>query len=34
MTTSSTVAECARVLRAGNIADIEIWIIGRVGGAD
>lgn len=34
MTTSSTVAECARVLRAGNTADIEIWIIGRVGGAD
>lgn len=34
MTTSSTVAECARVLRAGGIADIEIWIISRVGDAD
>lgn len=34
MTTSSTVAECARVLRAGDVADIEIWIISRVGDAD
>jgi ComF family protein len=34
MTTSSTVAECARVLRMGGAAEIEIWIIGRVGGAD
>ncbi len=34
MTTSSTVAECARVLRAGDVADIEIWIIGRAGDTD
>lgn len=34
MTTASTVAECARVLRAGGAADIEIWIISRAGGAD
>ncbi len=29
ITTASTVAECARVLRAGGAADIEIWAIGR-----
>ena len=29
MTTSSTVAECARVLRAGGATDIEVWIISR-----
>jgi len=34
MTTASTVAECARVLRAGGATDIEIWVIGRAGGAD
>ncbi|MDQ5910401.1 MAG: 2 protein [Pseudomonadota bacterium] len=34
MTTSSTVGECARVLRAGGAADIEIWIVGRAGGDD
>lgn len=32
MTTASTVAECARVLRAGGVADIEVWIIARAGG--
>jgi ComF family protein len=31
MTTASTVAECARVLRAGGVADIEVWIIARAG---
>ncbi len=34
MTTSSTVGECARVLRAGGVADLEIWIVGRAGGDD
>lgn len=34
MTTSSTVAECARVLRTGGAVDIEIWVISRAGGAD
>jgi ComF family protein len=32
VTTASTVAECARVLRAGGATDIEIWAIGRTGG--
>jgi ComF family protein len=32
MTTASTVAECARILRAGGVADIEVWIIARAGG--
>ena len=32
VTTASTVAECARVLRAGGATDIEIWAIGRAGG--
>ncbi len=34
MTTASTVTECARILRAGGATDIEIWVIGRAGGAD
>jgi ComF family protein len=29
ITTASTVAECARVLRGGGATDIEIWAIGR-----
>ncbi|MCB1777379.1 MAG: ComF family protein, partial [Candidatus Competibacteraceae bacterium] len=29
MTTASTVAECARVLRTGGVADIEVWIMAR-----
>ncbi len=29
VTTASTVAECARILRASGAADIEIWAIGR-----
>ena len=33
MTTASTVTECARVLRAGDVAEIEIWIVGRAGDA-
>jgi len=32
VTTASTVAECARVLRAGGATEIEIWAIGRTGG--
>ena len=32
VTTGSTVAECARVLRAGGATEIEIWAIGRAGG--
>ena len=32
VTTGSTINECARVLRAGGAADIEIWAIGRAGG--
>jgi ComF family protein len=32
MTTASTVSECARILRTGGVADIEIWIIARAGG--
>ncbi len=32
MTTGSTVAECARVLRAGGATEIEVWAIGRAGG--
>lgn len=32
MTTASTVSECARILRAGGAADIEVWIIARAGG--
>ncbi len=32
VTTASTIAECARVLRAGGTTDIEIWAIGRAGG--
>ena len=32
VTTGSTVAECARVLRAGGATAIEIWAIGRTGG--
>lgn len=31
VTTASTVAECARVLRASGATDIEIWAIGRTG---
>ena len=33
VTTASTVAECARVLRASGATEIEIWAIGRAGGA-
>lgn len=33
MTTASTVNECARVLRTGDVAEIEIWIVGRAGDA-
>lgn len=33
VTTASTIGECARVLRAGGATDIEIWAIGRAGGA-
>ena len=29
ITTASTVTECARVLRAGGAAEIEIWAIAR-----
>lgn len=29
MTTASTVAECARILRTGGVADIEVWIMAR-----
>jgi ComF family protein len=32
VTTASTIGECARVLRAGGAADVEIWAIGRAGG--
>ena len=32
VTTASTIAECARVLRTGGATDIEIWAIGRTGG--
>jgi ComF family protein len=31
MTTGSTVAECARVLRVGGATEIEVWAIGRAG---
>jgi predicted amidophosphoribosyltransferase len=29
VTTASTVAECARILRASGATDIEIWAIAR-----
>jgi len=32
MTTASTVSECARILRGGGAADIEVWVVARAGG--
>ncbi len=32
VTTGSTVAECARVLRVGGAVEIEVWAIGRADG--
>lgn len=31
MTTTSTISECARILREGGVANIEVWIIARAG---
>ncbi|MFZ4790989.1 MAG: ComF family protein [Candidatus Competibacteraceae bacterium] len=31
MTTGSTVGECARVLRAGGVNEVEVWALGRTG---
>lgn len=31
VTTGSTAAECARILRSGGATDIEVWAIGRAG---
>lgn len=34
MTTSSTVSECARVLRAGAVRTIQVWVIARAGAVE
>lgn len=34
MTTTSTVRECATVLRAGAVREIQVWVIARAGAAE